>query len=261
MVGRKRLAGTQKPTKVLQKKRKTGEEDNEEEIEVDDGDLPVEDKARLIDEVRKYPAIWNIKSKGYRDSQQSANSWAAISLVLEIEGRTISCFPKLIIKDYYVAVKLCKETWQSLRKYYSKIYGKYVLATRSGAGFVPQPSWPLYESMRFIQDSLECNRFIHYIVHCVNANLYFSTLSNVPAPQSNNSFDEDDKTADRQTLISSQDSLAEEGVGAGIFFVPPTYWVFPNIRIPINLEDKVLVIKNWELNMWAPSYLENDMLR
>jgi hypothetical protein len=48
--------------------------------------LSMDDKAQLIDEVRKYSSIWQIKQKGYRDSLQSANAWTAVSKALSLEG-------------------------------------------------------------------------------------------------------------------------------------------------------------------------------
>lgn len=61
-------------------------EETQKEVE-DDNKTNVNLLSSLIDEIRKYPCIWNISSKAHKDKYKIAEAWRRLSAALQHPGK------------------------------------------------------------------------------------------------------------------------------------------------------------------------------
>jgi hypothetical protein len=135
---------------VGQRKRPVAEKDSEE---VEDESMNEEEKMRLIGLVQKYPVLWNVKCKGFRDNLQTANGWGAIGETMEVNGKLL--FIELPVQFY--SQSFSGNLQKGLASAAQTIWecGEGIgEETRSGAGFVQKPVWPFWEEMQFVHDTI-----------------------------------------------------------------------------------------------------------
>jgi hypothetical protein len=149
---------------VGQRKRPVAEKESDE---FEDDSLTDEDKIRLIGLVQKYPVLWNVKYKGFRDSSQTTNGWRAIAEIMEVDGKLLSI--ELPVRFYCeVLVDICKKGWQALRKRFGNLKREVEKKTRSGAGFMQKPVWPFWNEMQFIHDTVTRLPYVFCTKYCCN---------------------------------------------------------------------------------------------
>ena len=69
------------------------EEENEEEEEEETVQAAVRDwQGELIEEIRKYPCIWNTKCKAHKDKFKKAEAWRRIAFVFNRDGKIFILF-------------------------------------------------------------------------------------------------------------------------------------------------------------------------
>ncbi|KAM7310358.1 uncharacterized protein ISCGN_007266 [Ixodes scapularis] len=94
----------------------------------------------LIQEVERYPWLWNASRMDYRDTAKRDNSWKAIGIALGSDSNA------------------CCQAWRALRAKYARESKKQ--SGRSGAGRddVPATTWHLFKYLAFLKGQIQHRR-------------------------------------------------------------------------------------------------------
>ncbi|XP_065831007.1 uncharacterized protein [Oscarella lobularis] len=95
----------------------------------------------LIEAVRGYPCLWQVRTMSYRDVRAKDNAWTLVSTLME-----------------GLAVEECKRRWKSLRdKFVREV--KKTKTRRTGDPGPPYVSqWPLFATLGFLEETVQHRR-------------------------------------------------------------------------------------------------------
>ena len=90
----------------------------------------------LIEAVRRYPCIWKVNSKAYKDARARENAWKKVSMEIGISA------------DW------CQKKWRSLRDKYVREVKKLKVLHSGDEGPPPTSSWVYFDVMSFLDSSV-----------------------------------------------------------------------------------------------------------
>ncbi|XP_075155897.1 uncharacterized protein LOC142238877 [Haematobia irritans] len=95
------------------------------------------DEEKLIEAVKKYPILFDLQCREYKNTQKKEDVWKGIS------------------NEIGWSTELCKKKWKNLRDTYKKT--KQRLNMPSGSGAEVKRTWKYFENMSFL-DNVKSNR-------------------------------------------------------------------------------------------------------
>ncbi|XP_047131831.1 uncharacterized protein LOC124810847 [Hydra vulgaris] len=91
-------------------------------------------EAHLIEEVRRFPCLWDTTTRAYKETPLKVEAWRQISTLLNVDEKTLtSAFTKL-------------------RENFRRCLNRQKKATMSGAGGDQQPSCQFFTELLFLKD-------------------------------------------------------------------------------------------------------------
>ncbi|XP_075158410.1 transcription factor Adf-1-like [Haematobia irritans] len=97
------------------------------------------DEEKLIEAVKKYPILFDLQCREYKNTQKKEDVWKGIS------------------NEIGWSTELCKKKWKNLRDTYKKT--KQRLNMPSGSGAEVKRTWKYFENMSFLDKGVYYVRF------------------------------------------------------------------------------------------------------
>ena len=90
----------------------------------------------LIESVRKFDNLYNIKSLQYKDQQLKDNAWRKVA------------------EEVKISADEARRRWKNLRNMYAMKVREQKLQERSGAGATKTERWPYFRWLEFLRDTI-----------------------------------------------------------------------------------------------------------
>jgi hypothetical protein len=96
----------------------------------------IKDVEQLIEAVRRFPCLWQVNLKSYKDQRARENAWKKIAEALG------------------VSYDLCMKKWKSLRDRFVRELRKLKILHSGDEGPPPSSTWAFFEILRFLEPSV-----------------------------------------------------------------------------------------------------------
>ena len=114
------------------------------------------DDEKLVELVHHFPCLWQVSCKEYKDTRAKENAWKEIAgqvsqIIKEIVKPKIS---QQAGKGFKGNIEECQRRWKTIRDRFVRELKK-VKARKTGDEGPPyKPTWPLFETLLFLQDTV-----------------------------------------------------------------------------------------------------------